>query len=71
MQELFGLRLKRGEHRGIAVTEATHANTSEKVEILTTIVTGELHTVTLDKLDRRAAKGMHNVMGFERLLSCK
>lgn len=27
--------------------------------------------MTLDKLDRRAAKGMHNVMGFKRLLSCK
>ena len=43
----------------------------KKVEVLTAIVAGELHAVTLDKLDRRAAKGMHNVMGFKRLLSCK
>ena len=71
MQKLFGLSLERREHCRVAVAKAAHTDTSEKVEILTTIVTDELHTVTFDKLYQRATKGMHNVMGFERLLSCK
>ena len=71
MQKLFGLCLERREHSRVAMTQAAHADAGKKVEVLTTIVTGELHTVTFDKLDRRATKGMHNVMGFERLLSCK
>ena len=53
------------------MAQAAHTDTSKKVEILAAIVAGELHAVTLDKLDRRAAKGMHDVMGFERLLSSK
>ena len=65
MQKLFGLSLERREHCRVAVAKAAHTDTSEKVEILTTIVTDELHTVTFDKLYRRATKGMHNVMGFE------
>ena len=71
MHELFGLRLERREHCRVTVAKAAHTDTGKKVEVLTTIVAGELHAVTLDKLDRRAAKGMHNVMGFKRLLSCK
>ena len=50
---------------------ASLADAGKKVEVLTAIVAGELHAVALDKLYRRATKGMHNVMGFERLLSCK
>ena len=71
MHELFGLRLESREHCRVAVAKATHTDTSEKVKILTTIVTDELHAVTFDKLYRRATKGMHNVVGFERLLSSK
>ena len=71
MHELFGLRLERREHSRVAVTKAAYTNTGKKVEILATIVASELHAVTFDKLDRRAAKSMHDVMGFERLLSCK
>ena len=71
MHELFGLCLERREHSRVAMAQAAHTDTSKKVEILAAIVAGELHAVTLDKLDRRAAKGMHDVMGFERLLCCK
>ena len=71
MHELFGLCLERREHCRIAVTKAAHTNTGKKVEILATIVASKLHAMTFDKLDRGAAKGMHNVMGFKRLLSCK
>ena len=71
MHELFGLCLERREHSRVAVTKAAYTDTGKKVEILATIVAGELHAITFDKLDRRAAKSMHDVMGFERLLSCK
>ena len=71
MHELFGLRLERREHCRVAVAKAAHTDTSKKVKILTAVIADELHAVTFDKLYRRATKGMHNVMGFERLLSCK
>ena len=71
MQKLFGLRLERREHCSVAVAKAAHTDTSEKVKILTAVIADELHAVAFDKLYRRATKGMHNVMGFERLLSCK
>ena len=71
MQKLFGLSLERREHCRVAVAKAAHTDTSEKVEILTTIVTDELHAVAFDKLDRRATKGVHDVVGFKRLLCCK
>ena len=71
MHELFGLRLERREHCGVAVAKAAHTDTGKKIKILTAVITGELHTVTFDKLYRRTTKSMHNVMGFERLLSCK
>ena len=71
MQKLFGLRLERREHCRVAVTKAAHTDTGKKIKILTAVIAGELHAVAFDKLHRRATKGMHNVMGFERLLSCK
>ena len=71
MHELFGLCLERREHSRVAVTKAAYTNTGKKVEILATIVAGELHAITFDKLYRGATKSMHNVMGFERLLGCK
>ena len=71
MHELFGLCLERREHSRVAMTQAAHADAGKKVEVLTAVIAGELHAVAFDKLYRRATKGMHNVMGFERLLSCK
>ena len=71
MHELFGLRLERREHCSVAVAKAAHTDTGKKIKILTAVIADELHTVTFDKLYRRAAKGMHNVVGFERLLSSK
>lgn len=53
------------------MAKAAHTDTSKKVKILTAIIASELHAVAFDKLYWRATKGMHNVMGFERLLSCK
>ena len=71
MHELFGLRLERRQHCRIAVAKAAHADAGKKIEVFATIVAGELHAVAFDKLDRRTAKGVHDVVGFERLLCCK
>ena len=71
MQEPLGLILERRQHCRIAVAQAAHANTGKKIEVFATIVTDELHAVAFDKLDRRATKGVHDVVGFKRLLCCK
>ena len=71
MQELLGLSLERRQHCRVAVAQAAHADAGKKIEVFATIVAGELHAVAFDKLDRRAAKGVHDVVRFERLLSSK
>ena len=71
MQELLGLSLERRQHCRIAVAQAAHADAGKKIEVFATIVAGELHAVAFDKLDRRATEGVHDVVGFERLLCCK
>ena len=71
MQEPLGLILERRQHCRIAVAQAAHANTGKKIEVFATIVAGELHAVAFDELDRRATKGVHDVVGFKRLLCCK
>ena len=71
MQKLFGLSLERRKHCRVAVAQAAHADAGKKIEVFAAIVAGELHAAAFDKLDRRATKGVHDVVGFERLLCCK
>lgn len=71
MQVVFWLSLERRQHCRVAVAQAAHADAGKKIEVFAAIVAGELHAAAFDKLDRRATEGVHDVVGFERLLCCK
>ena len=56
------------DERGVPMAQAAHADTCEKVRILTAIVTDERHPVAAHEIDCRAAERGHHVGGFQRFL---
>ena len=67
MHQLTDLAANRRDHARVAVAEARHANTAQKVEVLVALDVPQVRALAAHELDREARVGAHHARALELL----